>query len=85
MSEIVPARHQPPLPLDRLLVKDAPGAEAVEMDVVFVGGGPAGLAGAIELTEEHKSCLEERDLRAQVALRFGLSRSSEQRIGSDIG
>src|SRR5678815_1176232 len=49
MTEIVPARHQPALPLDRLLVKDPPGAEAVEMDVVFVGGGPAGLAGAIEL------------------------------------
>jgi electron-transferring-flavoprotein dehydrogenase len=49
MKDIVPARYQPALPLDRLLVTDAPGAEAVEMDVVFVGGGPAGLAGAIEL------------------------------------
>jgi len=49
MPQVVPARHQPPLPLDRLLVTDPPGAEAVEMDVVFVGGGPAGLAGAIEL------------------------------------
>ncbi len=47
--DIVPARHQPALPLDRLLVTDPPGAEAVEMDVIFVGGGPAGLAGAIEL------------------------------------
>src|SRR5688572_33396445 len=49
MPQVVPARHQPPLPLDRLLVTDPPGTEAVEMDVVFVGGGPAGLAGAIEL------------------------------------
>jgi electron-transferring-flavoprotein dehydrogenase len=49
MKEVVPARYQPPLPLDRLIVNDPPGAEAVEMDVVFVGGGPAGLAGAIEL------------------------------------
>ena len=46
---IVPARHQPDLPMDRLLRTDPPDAEAVEMDVVFVGGGPAGLAGAIEL------------------------------------
>jgi len=46
---IVPARFQPDLPLDRLIRKDAPGSEAVPMDVVFVGGGPAGLAGAIEL------------------------------------
>jgi electron-transferring-flavoprotein dehydrogenase len=46
---VVPARYQPELPMDRLLRTDAPDAEAVEMDVVFVGGGPAGLAGAIEL------------------------------------
>jgi len=36
--------------MDRLIRADAPDAEAIEMDVVFVGGGPAGLAGAIELS-----------------------------------
>ena len=46
---LVPARHQAALPLDRLIVSEAPSSEAVEMDVVFVGAGPAGLAGAIEL------------------------------------
>src|SRR3954467_1154622 len=46
---VLPARHQVPLPLDRLILTDPPDAEAVPMDVVFVGGGPAGLAGAIEL------------------------------------
>jgi electron-transferring-flavoprotein dehydrogenase len=46
---IRPLDHQPPLPLDRLVLEEAPDAEAVPMDVVFVGGGPAGLAGAIEL------------------------------------
>src|SRR5262245_18680018 len=46
---IVPARHQPPLPVERFILKEAPDPEAVAMDVVFVGGGPAGLAGAIEL------------------------------------
>lgn len=46
---ILPAAHQPPLPSDRLIVAGAPDPEAVPMDVVFVGGGPAGLAGAIEL------------------------------------
>lgn len=40
---------QPPLPRDRFLVEDVPDEEAIPMDVVFVGGGPAGLAGAIEL------------------------------------
>ena len=35
--------------MDRLILRDSPDPEAVPMDVVFVGGGPAGLAGAIEL------------------------------------
>lgn len=48
-QHILPSLHQPALPLDAFLVDEAPGAEAVEMDAVFVGGGPAGLAGAIEL------------------------------------
>jgi electron-transferring-flavoprotein dehydrogenase len=46
---IVPARYQPALPVDRFIRAEAPDEEAVAMDVVFVGGGPAGLAGAIEL------------------------------------
>lgn len=50
MSTIVPARHQRPLPLDQIILRDPPGAEAIEMDVVIVGAGPAGLACAIELT-----------------------------------
>jgi electron-transferring-flavoprotein dehydrogenase len=49
VSTILPARHQRPLPLDQLLRRDPPGAEAIEMDVVIVGAGPAGLACAIEL------------------------------------
>ena len=40
---------QPPLPRDRFIVRDRPDDEAIPMDVVFVGAGPAGLAGAIEL------------------------------------
>jgi electron-transferring-flavoprotein dehydrogenase len=46
---LIPSRHQPPLPLERLILAEKPGPEHVAMDVVFVGGGPAGLAGAIEL------------------------------------
>ena len=44
-----PLDHQPPLPLDRLVLDETPDDEAVPMDVIFVGGGPAGLAGALEL------------------------------------
>jgi electron-transferring-flavoprotein dehydrogenase len=49
MKTFVPADYQRPLPLDELISKSKPGEEAVPMDVLFVGGGPAGLAGAIEL------------------------------------
>ncbi len=45
----VPARFQPGLPEQQLILREAPDPEALEMDVVFVGAGPAGLAGAIEL------------------------------------
>ena len=48
---VLPSRHQAPLPLDRLILSEPPDAEAVPMDVLFVGGGPAGLAGAIELAK----------------------------------
>ncbi|HVK00680.1 MAG TPA: electron-transfer flavoprotein:ubiquinone oxidoreductase, partial [Gemmatimonadales bacterium] len=58
MSTIVPARHQRPLPLDQIIRRDPPGAEAIEMDVVIVGAGPAGLACAIELTRLAKQDAE---------------------------
>lgn len=45
---VVPAEFQPPLP-SSFISREPLDAEAVPMDVVFVGGGPAGLAGAIEL------------------------------------
>jgi electron-transferring-flavoprotein dehydrogenase len=57
-APLVPAHHQADLPMDRLIVQEAPGDEAVPMDVVFVGGGPAGLAGAIELARLAKSDAE---------------------------
>ena len=48
-TTIHPNRHQPALRGERLIVQEPPDDEAVPLDVVFVGGGPAGLAGAIEL------------------------------------
>ena len=54
-GKVLPAIHQAKLPLDRLILTDAPDAEAVPMDVLFVGGGPAGLAGAIALARMVKA------------------------------
>jgi electron-transferring-flavoprotein dehydrogenase len=50
-APFVPARFQPALPLDRLILTDGvPGAgDRTELDVLIVGAGPAGLAAAIEL------------------------------------
>ena len=48
---IVPSRHQPDLPLDRFLIRETPGNEAIPLDVLFVGAGPGGLAGAIRLAQ----------------------------------
>jgi len=49
----VPAQYQPPLPLDRLILKNgAAGAgDRMDLDVLIVGAGPAGLACAIELAQ----------------------------------
>jgi electron-transferring-flavoprotein dehydrogenase len=49
LNKVKPADYQPALPTERLIVSEPPDGEAVPMDVLFVGGGPAGLAGAIEL------------------------------------
>lgn len=49
-----PAAHQPPLPVDRLIAAPRGAGsdeDAVEVDVLFVGGGAAGLAGAIRLAQ----------------------------------
>jgi electron-transferring-flavoprotein dehydrogenase len=52
-EQFVPALYQPPLPLDKLVIQDgAEGAgDRMELDVLIVGAGPAGLACAIELAK----------------------------------
>jgi electron-transferring-flavoprotein dehydrogenase len=57
MDKIVPARYQPALPLDKLILQDgaASAGERMELDVLIVGAGPAGLACAIELARLAKA------------------------------
>ena len=54
---MIPSQYQPVLPLDQLILqKGAGGAgDSMELDVLFVGAGPAGLAGAIELARLAKA------------------------------
>ena len=56
-ERFVPARYQPSLPLDKLILQDgAEGAgDRMELDVLIVGAGPAGLACAIELAKLAKA------------------------------
>lgn len=49
-GRIYPNRHQPRLPAEHLILQEPPGPDAEPLDVLFVGAGPAGLAGAIELS-----------------------------------
>jgi electron-transferring-flavoprotein dehydrogenase len=46
-----PSAYQPSLPMERLIIPDgsAGAADRMELDVLIVGAGPAGLAAAIEL------------------------------------
>ena len=50
-APLVPSSSQPPLPGERLILEAEPGEDAVPLDVLFVGAGPAGLAGAIRLAQ----------------------------------
>ncbi len=52
MGVVLPIRHQPALP-DSLIRAEAPGEEAVPLDVLIVGAGPAGLACAIALAKSN--------------------------------
>jgi electron-transferring-flavoprotein dehydrogenase len=51
MGTFVPRQYQPPLPLDRLIRPEPPAPDAIELDVLIVGAGPAGRAAAIEFAQ----------------------------------
>lgn len=58
---LVPASHQPPLPMERLLREEPPREDAVPLDVLVVGAGPAGLAAATELARLARRAEESED------------------------
>jgi len=49
--QFIPAQYQKDLPLSEIIINEKPGEERVDFDVVFVGAGPASLAGAIKLAQ----------------------------------
>ena len=57
MARFVPAQYQPALPVDKIIIQEgSEGAgDRMELDVVIVGAGPAGLACAIELAKQAKA------------------------------
>ena len=66
MKKFIPASGQPSLSQEQLIVKvgstTTPSYEEVPMDVLFVGAGPAGLSGAIELAKLVKNDPELGDI-----------------------
>lgn len=59
MQSISPSQYQLPLNLKKIILENpTPSAEEVPLDVLFVGAGPAGLAGAIELARLVKKANE---------------------------
>jgi electron-transferring-flavoprotein dehydrogenase len=67
-GKVIPAKYQPPLPLDRLLLPvGVEGAgDRMELDVVIVGAGPAGLACAIALAQLARRAGEHTELNIGV-------------------
>jgi electron-transferring-flavoprotein dehydrogenase len=63
-----PGDRQPELPLERIIIEESPSEERLEVDVLFVGGGPAGLAGAIELARLVKNGNESGDGIGEVSI-----------------
>jgi electron-transferring-flavoprotein dehydrogenase len=58
-QKFVPGNYQPILPMSEIIRREIPsGDNVVPLDVVFIGAGPAGLSGAIELARLVKADAE---------------------------
>ena len=67
-TSITPAEFQAPLPQDELIDSGPPDEERIDMDALFVGGGPAGLAGALMLAQLIKEDNEKGDGLGEVSI-----------------
>ncbi len=69
MKMISPSQYQLPLNLKKIILENPePSGEEVPLDVLFVGAGPAGLAGAIELARLVKKANDEGKGPGQVEI-----------------
>ncbi|MGQ0704280.1 MAG: 4Fe-4S dicluster domain-containing protein [Gemmatimonadales bacterium] len=68
-GRLLPLQYQPPLPRERLVRTGPPAADAIELDVLIVGAGPAGLAAAIGLARLARA--QDRDLAIGVLEKAG--------------
>src|SRR5690348_16009628 len=69
-ERFVPAQFQPQLPKEKFIISHKPGGDdVVPFDVVFVGAGPAGLSGAIELA---RLVAEEKSKGGSLSVEIGL-------------
>jgi electron-transferring-flavoprotein dehydrogenase len=68
MARFRPSDTQPKLPIDRLIIDEPPSEGSLDVDVLFVGGGPSGLAGAIELARLVKQDNESADGIGEISI-----------------
>ena len=93
MGVVLPVRHQPSLPAS-MIRAETPHPEAIELDVLVVGAGPAGLACAIKLAQanpelaigvlEKAGALGEHSLSGAVVNPLGVPRALPEPEGRGL-